>query len=205
MRTSRPEWRLILPNMLQCLHGLSGVNYALLAAERLRTVHFDALNDRHEEMLGQLWMSLRPGVLRAGRVSEDWKTIGFLVRMVVKARMNPFGFFTSRNLIAEDGERHAAMRAIVNRGFTPRRIRDWEQRVEALASDLAGQLPYADEFDVIRDLAVPLPVTIIAEILGVPPEDIDQFNSPAICLQSRPYFIYDIFNFFFQCHLTLLI
>jgi len=44
----------------------------------------------------------------------------FLWKIVTKVRLNPFEFFTARNLIAEDGERHSGMRAVVNRGFTPR-------------------------------------------------------------------------------------
>ena len=49
------------------------------------------------------------------------EVLRFMWGMVSKARLNPLGFWTSRNLIAEDGERHSSMRAVVNRGFTPDR------------------------------------------------------------------------------------
>jgi cytochrome P450 len=59
---------------------------------------------------------------------------------------------------------------IVNRGFTPRRVSDWEPRVRELVETCMQDLLRSDDFDVVRHLAVPLPVTIIAEMLGVEPE-----------------------------------
>jgi cytochrome P450 len=100
----------------------------------------------------------------------------FLWKMVWRARLNPFEFASARNLIAEDGERHASLRAIVNRGFTPRRIADWEGRIRELVDACAAPLRAGREFDVVADLAVPVPVTIIAEMLGVPTERLADFK-----------------------------
>jgi cytochrome P450 len=80
--------------------------------------------------------------------------------------MNPASFARAHNLIAEDGESHAAMRAIVNRGFTPRRIAEWEPRIRQIVAECRPSFA-SDAFDVMRDLAIPLPVTVIAEMLGV--------------------------------------
>jgi cytochrome P450 len=78
---------------------------------------------------------------------------------------------TARNLIAEDGERHTGLRKVVNRGFTPRRIAALETRVREVAAECVAKLTRRGEsFDVIADLAVALPITIIAEMLGVEPE-----------------------------------
>jgi cytochrome P450 len=95
--------------------------------------------------------------------------LGFLARFVFQVRMNPFGYLTARNLIAEDGESHTTMRGIVNRGFTPRRIAAWEGKAQALVDAAMAKLRRGEEFDLIEDLAVPLPVTIISEMLGVEP------------------------------------
>lgn len=99
-----------------------------------------------------------------------WKLVKFVVAIAVRTRLSPAEFITARNLIAEDGESHAQMRGVVNRGFTPRAIEAWEQRArEIVAECLAGARAGA-AFDVIGDLAIPLPLTIIAEMLGVEPE-----------------------------------
>src|SRR4029453_16678664 len=54
------------------------------------------------------------------------ETLRFMWGIITKMRFNPLTFWKARNLIAEDGERHSSLRAIVNRGFTPRQIADWE-------------------------------------------------------------------------------
>src|SRR4029453_7037558 len=63
-------------------------------------------------------------LMAGGRESIQitWQTIPFLWTMLWKLRMNPLEFTKARNLIAEDGERHSSMRAIVNRGFQPRAV-----------------------------------------------------------------------------------
>ena len=99
-----------------------------------------------------------------------WGMLGFLARFVFQVRMNPFGYLSARNLIAEDGESHTTMRGIVNRGFTPRRIAAWDGKARELVADAMAKLRRGEEFDLIEDLAVPLPVTIISEMLGVEPE-----------------------------------
>ena len=104
---------------------------------------------------------------REGPPPLTWRTLRFLVRFVWKTRLNPLEFTTARNLIAEDGERHNAMRAIVNRGFTPRRIAAWERRARELVAESMVKLRTGDRFELVGDLAIPLPVSIIAEMLGV--------------------------------------
>jgi cytochrome P450 len=101
-----------------------------------------------------------------GRPPLTLDSLRFIVRMAFKARLNPASFASARNLIAEDGENHASMRAIVNRGFTPRRIAEWEPRIRQIVEECRPSFA-SDAFDVMHDLAIPLPVTVIAEMLGV--------------------------------------
>jgi len=102
-----------------------------------------------------------------GRPPLSWPLLRFLAKFVWRTRLNPLEFTTARHLIAEDGERHASLRNIVNRGFTPRRIAAWEGRARALVAEAMGKLRSGAPFDLIEDLAIPLPVSIIAEMLGV--------------------------------------
>ncbi|MGH0028462.1 MAG: cytochrome P450 [Myxococcota bacterium] len=89
--------------------------------------------------------------------------LGFLLR----ARVNPFEMQRRGSMIAMDGARHDTLRRVVNRGFVPRRIAAWETRARELVARAMGELRPGRPFDVIEDLAIPLPVTIIAEMLGV--------------------------------------
>ena len=102
-----------------------------------------------------------------GRPPLSWPMLRFLVRFVWRTRLNPLEFATARNLIAEDGDSHAAMRNVVNRGFTPRRIEAWEGRARELVGECMAKLRSGAPFDLVEDLAIPLPVSIIAEMIGV--------------------------------------
>ena len=98
----------------------------------------------------------------------SWQTIRFLGYLALKGRINPLGLRSGRSIVAEDGQSHSDMRAVVNRGFTPARITAWEERAREVVNERMGEIENAGEFDLMRSLAVPLPVTLIAEILGVP-------------------------------------
>src|SRR5262245_17907598 len=86
------------------------------------------------------------------KIQITWQTIPFLWNMVWKLRLNPLDFAKARNLIAEDGERHSSMRAVVNRGFTPRRISAWEPRVSEVCEQYAAPLRRGEPFDLMADL-----------------------------------------------------
>ena len=92
----------------------------------------------------------------------------FAAKLLLTARINPFAFPKVPSLIASDGDRHAGLRTIVNRGFTPRQISAWEKRAREIVADCMQRV--GDGFDVVAGLAVPLPVTVIAEMLGIEPE-----------------------------------
>ena len=96
-------------------------------------------------------------------------SLWFAAKLLFAARINPFTMPSTPSLIASDGERHTLLRSIVNRGFTPRQMAAWEKRArEIVAECLAGLC--AREFELVQGLAIPLPVTVIAEMLGIEPE-----------------------------------
>lgn len=80
------------------------------------------------------------------------------------------------SLIGNDPPEHTRLRKIVNRGFTPTRIRALEPRIRQIADDLIAKLEGAREFDLVQELSMPLPVTVIAEILGIEPERREDFK-----------------------------
>jgi len=89
---------------------------------------------------------------------------------------DPSGPGRRRNLIGSDPPDHDALRRIVNRGFSPRRIGVWEERIRELVDECMAPLRRGEDFDVVRDLAVPVPTVVIAELLGVEPERRDDFK-----------------------------
>jgi pentalenolactone synthase len=70
---------------------------------------------------------------------------------------------------------HARMRAMLQPQFSPRRMRALRPRVEALTTELLDRL--TSPADLVRDLAVPLPILVICELLGVPYEDRERFRA----------------------------
>ena len=79
-------------------------------------------------------------------------------------------------MLRRDPPDHTRLRSLVNKAFTPRAIEKLQPRIEEIASGLLDDLESRREFDLIADFAVPLPVTIIAEMLGVPAEDRHTFK-----------------------------
>ena len=104
------------------------------------------------------------------------RTLWMTALFAWRTRLNPLGFVNSRNLIASDPPEHDGLRRIVNRGFTPRRIADWEPRVHDLVAQLLAPLRAGAPFELIHDFAIPLPVTLIAEMLGVEPARLRDFK-----------------------------
>ncbi|HKC51985.1 MAG TPA: cytochrome P450, partial [Myxococcota bacterium] len=73
-------------------------------------------------------------------------------------------------MLLKDGGDHARLRTLVNKAFTPRVIAELRPRVQAIADELLDAAAQLGGFDAIADLGMPLPITVIAELLGVPLE-----------------------------------
>jgi pimeloyl-[acyl-carrier protein] synthase len=80
--------------------------------------------------------------------------------------------WVARSMLVSDPPDHTRLRALVQKAFTPRMIDQLRPRIIAIIGELLERVAERDgQFDVIADLAYPLPVVVIAELLGVPPED----------------------------------
>ena len=87
-----------------------------------------------------------------------------------------FGYIPQVSMLDLDPPEHTKIRALVSHGFTPRAVAALEPRIRDTVNGLMAKVQGNGNFDVIADLAFPLPVIVIAEMLGVPPEDREQFN-----------------------------
>jgi len=74
-------------------------------------------------------------------------------------------------MLFRDAPDHTRLRNLVSKGFTPRRVEHLRSRIEALVSELLEASVGGGRLDIVADLAVPLPIIVIAELLGVPVED----------------------------------
>jgi len=85
---------------------------------------------------------------------------------------NPGG----QSMLFVDPPEHTRLRALVNKAFTPQAIAALTPRIQAIVQELLDQIPEPSHFDLIDTLAYPLPVIVMAELLGIPPQDRVQFK-----------------------------
>ena len=80
------------------------------------------------------------------------------------------------NMLGTDPPEHERLRGLVNQAFTPKIIRRLEPRMEEIAESLLDDALAKRSVDLVQALTYPLPVTVIAEIIGVPAEDGARFK-----------------------------
>jgi cytochrome P450 len=132
---------------------------------------------RHPELFSSdamrtMLMGARPGV----NPLEDPEAMARALALTEALAFPLEELMGGRQLLSEDPPRHTDLRNIVNRGFTPRRITMWEPLIRDLAVAYVSDMRDADEVDLVAGLAMPLPVRVICEMLGVESERRDQFK-----------------------------
>jgi cytochrome P450 len=81
-----------------------------------------------------------------------------------------------QNMLDLDDPDHRRLRTLVAKAFTPRIIEGLRGRVEAICQELLDAMEHEGRADLVRDYALPLPATVIAELLGVPAGDHRKFH-----------------------------
>ena len=79
-------------------------------------------------------------------------------------------------ILQQDPPDHTRLRQLMNQAFTPRAIERLRPRVRTLVDELLDRVAARGEMDVIADLALPVPSTLICELMGVPVTDRDKFT-----------------------------
>src|SRR5436190_960889 len=82
-----------------------------------------------------------------------------------------------RSMLVMDPPEHTRLRGLVSLAFTPRRVRQLAPRIEAIAHELLDAALARREVDLVEALTYPLPVVVIAELIGVPAEDRARFRA----------------------------
>jgi cytochrome P450 len=81
-----------------------------------------------------------------------------------------------QNMLDLDDPDHKRLRTLVSKAFTPRLIERLRGRIEAICQELLGEMERKGRVELVRDYALPLPATVIAELLGVPAGDHRKFH-----------------------------
>ena len=85
--------------------------------------------------------------------------------------------YLDTHMLNKDGDEHRRLRRLVAKAFTPRMVEQLRPRVQQIADGLIDTVLDRGEMDLVDDFAFPLPITVIAELLGIPVADRDRFRS----------------------------
>lgn len=115
-------------------------------------------------------------VLRDPRLSKDR-----LIALSPEERKNLPWFFKffeplMRNMLGQDPPEHTRLRGLVQKAFSPRLVEQLRGRIEKLSNNLLDDIQREGRLDLLARYALPVPVTIIAEMLGVPLSDQRKFR-----------------------------
>ena len=93
--------------------------------------------------------------------------------------------FQKDNFVRMDPPRHRKLRGLVSQAFTPRMVAGLEPRIAEITTELLDATGGGERLDLIESLAYPLPVIVIAELLGIPSTDRPTFRRWADTLFDR--------------------
>jgi cytochrome P450 len=126
-------------------------------------------------------------VLKDDRFAKD-RTKALSAEQLAKQPWVPAIFRPlTRNMLDLDPPDHTRLRALVQKAFTTRVVEQIRDRIRELTEELLDRAMRRGVVDLIRDYALPLPTTIISEMLGVPGEDRRRFHRwSAAIVQSDP-------------------
>ncbi len=132
----------------------------------------------HRMRLVNAWVLTRYQDIEA--VLRDHRRFGNAGRIIVET--------VPLSLLEIDPPEHTRLRALVAKAFTPRAVAKVRTRIEEITAGLLDAVAGKERFDLMAALAYPLPVTVIAEMLGVRARDMDRFEewSHAVALSVDP-------------------
>ena len=135
----------------------------------------------HQTALGS-WVISRyadcVALLKDPRVSSDLRNEELYRRAVEQGLIDPDQEVLQRTppFLVRDPPDHTRLRGLVSKAFTPNVIEGLRPHVQELVDRLIDRAAAAGEMELIEEFAYPLPVTVICELLGVPPQDHETFK-----------------------------
>ena len=169
----------------------------LLAWERLESgISFDLTSSAVRANPYELYERLRrKDPVHRMRLVNAWALTGYEDAQTVlldskrfSSGENKLEYAPYRTMLDLDPPDHTRLRSLVSKAFTPRSVSALAPRVQQIVEALLNDLADKKRFDLISEFAFPLPVIVIAEMLGIPAQDRDRFNvwSNDIALAVEP-------------------
>ena len=161
----------------------SGVSYDLTSSAFIKDPYrtYEQLRQKdpvHRMRLIEAWALTR---------YEDVQDVLIDHKRFTNAERN-YDYMQYRTFLDLDPPDHTRLRGLVSKAFTPRAVRELGPRIQELVDELLDAVAGKDRIDLISDFAFPLPVIVIAEMLGVPAQDRARFRewSDDIALSVNP-------------------
>lgn len=115
-------------------------------------------------------------ILHSKNFTTDRSETKLMQNVAKSAKKDPeFWALIDRNLLMLDGDEHKKLRGLVSKAFTPRRVEALRPRIQMIVDDLIDDMAKSEDVELIRDLAHPLPIAVILEMLGLPARDREKF------------------------------
>ena len=171
--------------------------HVLLTWERLESgISFDLTSRKVRADPYEVYERLRSeNPIHRMRLINAWALTGYDDALAIlqdhrrfSSGENKLEYAPYRTMLDLDPPDHTRLRSLVSKAFTPRAVAALGPRIQEIVDELLDELAGRDSFDLIGDFAFPLPVIVIAEMLGIPAEDRDKFNvwSNDIALAVEP-------------------
>src|SRR5947209_4156492 len=107
-------------------------------------------------------------------VMKDWRTFSSETGATALEDLDPDQIEARKSMLDTDPPKHSSLRAIVNKGFTPRAVAAYEDLLRTLTRQILDESLPKGEFDFVEEVAKQLPIQVLCRILGVPLEDDEQ-------------------------------
>jgi cytochrome P450 len=107
-------------------------------------------------------------------VMKDWRTFSSETGATALEDLDPDQIEARKSMLDTDPPKHSSLRAIVNKGFTPRAVAAYEDLLRELTRHILDDALHMGEFDFVEEVAKQLPIQVLCRILGVPLADDEQ-------------------------------
>jgi cytochrome P450 len=104
-------------------------------------------------------------------VMKDWRTFSSETGATALEDLDPDQIEARKSMLDTDPPKQSSLRAIVNKGFTPRAVAAYEDLLRTLTRQILDEALPQGEFDFVEAVAKQLPIQVLCRILGVPLED----------------------------------
>ncbi|WP_327303701.1 cytochrome P450 [Streptomyces sp. NBC_01298] len=110
------------------------------------------------------------------RVLTDPKTFSSDTVRLFNEPQPDLDLFLTGNLVTNDPPHHRRLRRAINQAFTPRVVSGLSERIARTVESLLDEVSGSDTFDLIDAVAYPLPIIVVADMLGLPAEDVPMYR-----------------------------